>query len=187
MKALAISSEGLEATLPAVTLVADSAIARQHDPVWLDTEADAPAMTALICPAYRIGRLGKHIAERFAMRYVDAATVVMLSLPEQYADCPDRCPTACLLHSATLVLGNDFESEPGTLPAALRLDSANCTVDVDAAGFITKAVSRLSRLTILKNGDRLIDLSHPIKVALSPGSYVTASLDGQPALKVKIL
>lgn len=71
----------LKASDGAVHLIADSAIARSGQPWFMpDCGSVWTGSTAL---AVRIGRLGKGIARKFAMRYVDAVSMIWV------ADCAD--------------------------------------------------------------------------------------------------
>ena len=166
MKAILCNKRALAMPLPAIRLIADSAIGRQREPYWLDSDSGL-SYTALICPCYRVGRLGKNIDRKFAARYIDAITTAAVILPSEYAAAPMEAPEIF------------FASTNAMIPAAGK------RLEFQSSDFIGDAVAMLTRYMTIKNGDRLIDCSHTIAVPLSQRGTVEATLNGQTVLKFK--
>lgn len=71
---------------PSVQVIPDSAIVQDPRPVFFPQEA-FPCQ-ARVLKAWRVGRLGKDIAQRFAHRYVDAVTMAVVTLPSEQSEVP---------------------------------------------------------------------------------------------------
>ena len=169
MKAILCNKRSLAMPLPAIRLIADSAIGRQREPYWLDSDSGL-SYTALICPCYRVGRLGKNIDRKFAARYIDAITTAAVILPSEYAAAPMEAPE--IFFASTNAMMHTIEA------AGKRLE-------FQSSDFIGDAVAMLTRYMTIKNGDRLIDCSHTIAVPLCQRGTVEATLNGQTVLKFK--
>lgn len=124
--------------------IPDSAILRSGGPFFIpDFAADFRAYTAT---AYRIGRLGKGIARRFASRYIDAssaaAVVVAVDLLERCRRCGLPWAPAVAFDKCCW-LGNFMPVEALMLSEAKRIA-------------VEKAVEILSRDITLKTGDLIL-------------------------------
>lgn len=62
-----------------ISLYADSAVGRDVQPLFIP-EVEGPWSVTLM-PAFRVGRLGKSVPEKFAARYIDGVSVVALMHP----------------------------------------------------------------------------------------------------------
>ncbi|MDE5655921.1 MAG: hypothetical protein K2I19_02440 [Muribaculaceae bacterium] len=181
MKAILCDKRSLAMPLPAIRLIADSAIGRQREPYWLDTDSGL-SYTALICPCYRVGRLGKNIDRKFAARYIDALTPAAVILPSEYAAAPMEAPEIFFASTNALIPGDDTEFAEAAIHT---IEAAGKRLEFQAGDFIGEAVARLTGYMTIKNGDRLIDCSHAIAVQLCPRGTVEATLDGLTVLKFK--
>ncbi|MDE5928912.1 MAG: hypothetical protein K2H03_00375 [Muribaculaceae bacterium] len=185
MKAILSSIESLDRPLPGIRLIADSAIGRQREPYWLDTECGHD-LTALLCPCYRIGRLGKNIDRRFAARYIDAFTLAALIIPGRHADKPLMTEEIFLASTNALIPGDDLPFGP-EMPDSVTMRTGAESLEFSPTDFVCNAVSRLSAFMTFKNGDRLIDCSRSIRATVAPRTSINATLDGKEILKIKIL
>ena len=195
MKALITTTDHLSAApWPQLRAIADSAVARQREPIWLDTD-DSRQMCAVICPCYRIGRLGLNISRRFALRYIDAVGLAAVVLPAEYAAAPVDAPPVLYVCNGAMVLGDEVDPQqlgdsPWTLQvSALNNDGNTVTAHTVTAGmeFAGLAVSELSQLMTFKTGDRLLDAGHSVTVPLAKGSHLSGSLHSIPLLHCKAL
>ena len=173
---------------PAVELIADSAVVTPPHPLFLpdfDTEWEGR-----ICPAYRIGRLGKTVDARFAPRYIDAYGLVLRLIP---------AGTDKALRAAGMPAGLDgmFDSALYT-GAWLPTEGVgmNVPLAVSCAGVDSvinshfeaacKAVECVTRYATVKTGDIIIPSWMPVCVVPRPGVTIEGSIDGAVCLSVRI-
>lgn len=190
MKALVTTMSDLACMpWPNVRAVADSAIARQRDPIWLDTES-GEEFTALVCPVYRIGRLGLNIEARFAGRYIDAIGLTALVLPNRIAASPLAAPEIHFLCNGAMVMGDELEPScfgEGQLTIMVEYSEGDKQSSVSDPDFPVQALARLSKLMTFKTGDRLVDVGAAVPVRLSPRFRFSATLDARLLLQAKAL
>lgn len=161
--------------------MADSSVLRSGNPFFVpDFDARFEAMPSVV---YRIGRLGKSIAPRFASRYLEctgfAAAVVAVnsltalreaSMPWNNAVSFDR---SCLLGNLepinTLTNNKVIEVSCGT---------DRISYDIGALRHpIEDIVSLLSRDNTLKNGDIILAGLTPYGLPLIPGTHLSAGFE----------
>ena len=169
-------------------LIADSAVVTPPHPLFLpdfDTEWEGR-----ICPAYRIGRLGKTVDARFAPRYIDAYGLVLRLIP---------AGTDKALRAAGMPAGLDgmFDSALYT-GAWLPTEGVdmNAPLAVSCAGVDSvinshfeaacKAVECVTRYATVKTGDIIIPSWMPVCVVPRPGVTIEGSIDGAVCLSVRI-
>lgn len=195
MKALATSLTDLTQTpWPRVRAVADSAIARQREPIWLEGDANT-AMCAIVCPCYRIGRLGLNISPKFAARYIDGIGLAAMVLPAIFAPNPLEAPAVLYACNGAMVLGDEVapeQLESGQwLLKVSRTDVSGAietyTVTTSGMTFGETAVARLSQLMTFKTGDRVLDTGHSTIITLDKGTHIDGSLQSVPLLHCKAL
>ncbi len=168
--------------LSGMHLFADSAIGRCSAPLFVPEEF-APWLGS-IHPAVRIGRLGKCIDPKFAMRYVDAITAVLLMVSPSAGNLTyiadnsiihgDYIPLSEIGSEITLTLGqSDLTTDLTISPSELRIPAL---------------VSALSALTTLKTGDIIIlpSPSLPINLENNKNQYITADINGRQCIKIKV-
>ncbi len=173
MKALCILPEGFR-------LYADSSAHRNNHPVFLpDTEG---GWTAIVCPYARISRLGMNISEKFASRYYDSVGGACLFVPTRHADNLSAADECFFAMDSAFTAGETTDPlKPSTLSAMgaqLKIDTAELGID--------SVIARLSRHMTFRMGDLLIFAKHGIHSAITEGDRVTASLDGNPCIDIKI-
>ena len=142
-----------------ITVIADSAIGRDVQPLFLPP---GPWVGALAW-ACRIGRLGKSVAPKFAIRYADAIAPALLTTPPSPVPAWAAIADCALIPGAWQPLAADYEPEPasGNLPAQPSVDE------------ICHAVADITRLATVKTGD-IIVFSPGVPFPLHPGMTVCA-------------
>lgn len=185
MKAIITSSEALDTPLPEIRLVADSAVGRQSEPYWLD-DCNHASMTVLLCPCYRIGRLGKNIAPEFTARYIDAVTVAAVILPAGNAADVLHAPQIHFIANSAVIPGDDIAVNVADT-AEFTISCSQSSRLLPAKAYCEKAVSRLSEIATFKTGDRIIDCSNPIAIEVEGRCEVEAEIDNKKILKIRFL
>lgn len=145
-----------------------------------------------VCLAARVCRLGKCIAERFALRYIDAFSAVHVMhspaagnlsyiadnaiIQGEYVPLSDLGDTITLSVSRAPLKGPEEPSE-----------TARITVGLAELG-IARAISRLSALTTFKTGDIIIFPSPAVDTdpENNKNTYITATVNGRLCIKFKI-
>ncbi len=179
--------DGVFVEPPAVELIADSAVVLPPHPLFLpDFDAN---WEARIYPAYRIGRLGKSIARKFASRYIDAYTLALRLVPVdtnrelQAAGLP--CGLDGLFDSA-LTLGRWTEIDHA-LPETFEITSGALNVEIDNHfDAACRALESISRYATVKTGDVICPSWIPTDVVPEVGSGIEAAINGATCLSVRI-
>lgn len=156
-------------------MVADSALGRDGQPWFVPDFGSQWRWKVML--AVRVSRLGKSISEKFAMRYVDAMT--LLFVPE----CDDD--------AAPVLLGC---MDGGAVPGQWQpLPDGNDIVTVNDATIslstlkLNQFVALTSRHTTLKTGDILaLEIPGAENHAALQNSKVNLTLNGKPALTFNI-
>lgn len=173
---------------PAVELIADSAVVTPPHPLFLpdfDTEWEGR-----ICPAYRIGRLGKTVDARFAPRYIDAYGLVLRLIPAG----TDKALRAAGMPAgldgmfdSALYTGAWLPTEGVDMSAPLAVSCAGVdSVINNHFEAACKAVECVTRYATVKTGDIIIPSWMPVCVVPRPGVTIEGSIDGAVCLSVRI-
>lgn len=161
------------------SLLADSAVVRSGTPLFLPDFAEGWYLD--IVPVVVIDRLGKWIEPRFAHRYYSEAALAARLLP------PDGNP------EGAFAMSFDGAIAPGRhlgFP-----ESGEFTVGVESCGEFTIAPDMLcadatvafaSRFMMLKTGDLILPCRTHLRLDVAPGMRIKATLNGEPALDLKI-
>lgn len=178
MKALLADISNLSGT----HLFADSAIGRCSTPLFVPDEF-AP-WQARVAVAVRIGRLGKCIAPKFAMRYVDAVTAVSVMQSEAAGNLTYITDNA-IIHGEYIPI--DEVGETVTLTVSQDSDSQSLSASIGELD-IPALVSGLSALTTFKTGDLIIlsSFSLPVNLEISKNKYISAAINGRQCIKFKV-
>lgn len=154
-----------------VSLYADSAVGRDAQPLFIPDVDGAWCVSLAL--AYRVGRLGKCIPEKFGHRYIDGMSVVALLHPEALPPQAGAVPGWLSIMDSAVTTGRWIEP---------RYDDGRCT-ETDAL----KALSDASALATLKTGDVIIP---PQALAgaqrLEPNQILTASIGGEEVIRIKV-
>lgn len=167
-----------------VTLLTDSAFVRKGMPLFVPDFAMGWELE--IVPCLTVCRLGKTIPARFARRYLGEIGLVGRLLPPE-AEAGSATLTALASNfDGALCLGERF---------AIDGTDAGITISLDGVGEISlsaedmnleNTIALLSRYMILKTGDLILPCRTGLRVSARPGAKVKATLDGKPALNLKI-
>lgn len=168
-----------------VDLMADSSTVLPGKPVFLP--GDGEGFTAALLPAFRISRLGRSIAPKFASRYYDAFTFVIRVFQPADETIPEGSAIAVSFDSA-LSIGQWMSVE--NLPENIVLQSSSIEAPVTFAREdlrIDDTIAMLSQYFTLKNGDIIIpSLSPAPTFRLTVDTRVNATVDTVQLLDVKI-
>lgn len=170
------------------TLMADSSLLRSGQPLFVPDYCPCITVTPML--ALRIGRLGKCIARRFAHRYIDAATAMMVAQPADSNLSPLSLGGMAQAMDGALMTGIWTECNSVASLPVLRW-SHNATehtlLPADLALDPLDVVQHLSRFSTLKMGDIMcIPYRGSTPVPLAINDRIQASLDGHQVLINKI-
>ena len=172
-----------EGAMPKISILADSALQKSGRPLFLPDWAERFACREHI--VVRVGRLGKNIAERFAMRYIDAATAGFI------VEAEGAEPAIATSWDGAALIGdfvdinsldvNNIELASFNKGEELhRLNSGNMTCK------IAKIVEYVSKYFTLKNGDLIYTgFAYPA-TALAIDDRLTATINGTEVINNKI-
>lgn len=161
------------------SLLTDSAVVRTGTPLFLPDFATEWQLE--IVPAVVIDRLGKWIEPRFARRYYSEAFLAARLLP------PEGSP------EGAFAMSFDGAFAPGR--HCPYPQSGEFTICVDGKDEITltadmlcvdETVAFTSRFMMLKTGDIIAPCRTPLRMSVAPGMRINATLNGSPALDLKI-
>lgn len=180
------AGEELGARLPLV-MVADSAVTRAGVPLFVPpfAEEDAPGRWRVeLVPVFEVGRLGKGIAARFAPRYFSAMALGARLAPPR--GCRDDAQSACFDGALCLGASMPFSTDPWEVRACQgEQTSLSCLCSFESFALF-ELLERLSRYCTVKTGDRVIPCRLGLSFAPKLDTRISATLNGQPALSLKI-
>lgn len=175
------------ACLP-VTLLTDSAIVREGNPVFLPDFADGWMLC--VAPYFSIGRLGKGISPKFTPRYVDGFGLVARLVPTDSN--PAEYAVAGALGAnfdGALLVGKRFPAREWAKDDRFMLaagDDGQDTVLTYADLHLEDTVALVSRYMMLKTGDMIIPCGTSLQFRAEIGLRATVALNGLPALNIKV-
>lgn len=168
-----------------VDLMTDSSTVLPGKPVFLP--GDGENFTAVLLPAFRISRLGRSIAPKFASRYYDAFTLTLRVLPPVNEAIPETSALN-IAFDAALSIGQWMPVEKLPENIVLQSNSAQSPVTFTREElYIDETIAMLSQYFTLKNGDIIIPSLSPVRVfPLTVDTRVNAAVDTVQLLDVKI-
>lgn len=178
MKALLINSR----KPTDMRVYADSVLARSGYPLFVPDEPGPWSGT--VNPALRIGRLGKCIQPKFAMRYVESLTAVHL-LHSPAAGAIAQIVDGAIIH------GDEIPADQAGNELTISVTDAegrrSRTISIDELN-IPDALASLSRLSTFKTGDMVIftDFAIPTDLNINQNQYIEAAINGRTCLKFKV-
>lgn len=171
---------------PGVELIADSAIVWPGHPLFLPDFDDAWVGKVML--AFRISRLGKGVAVKFAPRYFDAMTLAMLpqsvALTEELAK--EGRPTGlCGCFDGAVAMGKWIPLPAADGPVTIDVDGTSDVVE-QPLKWACEAIAALSHYATLKTGDILMPVALVPQVALRRKSTFTAGIDGEKLIELHL-
>lgn len=164
------------ATPPPITLLTDSSLSRNWQPLFLPPHARQWEMTFGL--AFRMMRLGKYIAARFAPRYYDAMTIIARLRPAGL-----QLPaTACLTAFDSAAVVGDWQ--PIT-PEININGTTSCRLAFDPE-LINNMIETLSRYFTIKTGDILVAGDLEAIIPATADSTISLSINNINCLNFKI-
>lgn len=180
-------ASGNPVQLPSLEVIADSAILRDGKPFFIPSWASQWSYRPVL--AYRVGRLGKNIGCRFAMRYVDAVTVALRVVPEDaVATLRSRGMSTAVAESfdGAVILGN-WQPVPQNGAYTIEEESRQAETLPDVEDVLSRSVETVSRYFMLKMGDILLPpVGHTASRPMTMDTGVAFRLNGTEVLRFKI-
>ncbi|MBQ4345386.1 MAG: fumarylacetoacetate hydrolase family protein [Muribaculaceae bacterium] len=155
-------------------IIPDSAIIKDGKPFFVPDYAEGGIYYPAI--AFRVNRLGKNIAPRFACRYYDAITLALRTVPTTLINQLQKNQYTSALATSfdgSLILG-DWLQLPETSDFSISIGENTFHVDYNKLQ-IDNIISELSHYMTLKIGDIIIAGSIPSQYDIEIDSRVTAS------------
>lgn len=184
MKIMALNRQlGTPIADPIITdIIPDSAIIKDRKPFFIPDFSQHWVLDVTL--AYRIARLGKNVAEKFAHRYHDAMTLALRARPLDFCDNEVQSAITTAFDGA-VILGQWLPIPTDKITVDLTINGELYELDLSAS-HIDNAIAHLSRYFTLKIGDIIIagNTTHNIEPAID--NIVTATLNGIECLNFKI-
>lgn len=158
----------------------DSAVVASVRPVFLPDFSERWQLRLL--PACRIGRLGKGIGEKFAMRYIDAVSVCLELVPVDYEGA--MYGGARGVFDNALIVGKWVECEGGA-DWSVEFCGLEVKLEWEAIGF-ERSVSALSWLSTVKNGDIVMPCAVAVEIPVGEGTALECVLNGEKVVDMKL-
>lgn len=170
------------ATFPTLGMATDSAFQLPGRPIFLTDTADTFDCEILL--AYRINRLGKSIAPKFAPRYYDVLTLLGRIVPLNTA----VDPLSPWLNAIDFSIAQGQWSPIDRLgcPIDIATPQGHIGADIPSDSNINSAIATLSRYFTLKNGDIIVADPPLARFAVAIDTFVNATCHNQPILTFKI-
>ncbi len=168
-----------------VFLMADSSLAKSGKPWFLPEYAESFHYNTHI--VFRIGRLGKNIAKRFASRYVDAVTI---GASVHATGLPDGALSQAFDGAAMIgeFIPIDEINDINNIVGSLSVNGENAT-NLNTADMICKIdelIEYLSKYFTLKIGDIIYSGFGDNSTKLSIGQTLSGTINGNEVLNIKI-
>lgn len=159
------------------SLLPDSAIQRDGKPFFIPPTSQHWSYMPAI--AWRVARLGKNIAPRFASRYYDAWCPCVITRGDIAG-----AGALALCHEGALIHG-EWRSAESSGPVTFSLGNNLSTLTPDPESAV-KAIAEISTYGTLKIGDILITTVGSPVFDLQADTAVTARSDGDTLLRFTI-
>lgn len=171
---------------PGISLYADSAIVWPGHPLFLpDFDAN---WSARIMLAFRISRLGKGVAEKFASRYFDAMTLALLPqsvVLDNELQATGRQTGLCGCFDGAVAMGQWLELPADDAPLRVSVGDITDTIQAPLSG-AAQAIAALSHYSTIKTGDIVMPQWLVPQITLEPPSVVSCSIEGKEVMSLRI-
>ena len=186
MKILAINrtiNQPIDITTQHLSIIPDSAIIREGKPFFVPGFSDKWEYQATI--AFRVTRLGKNIAAKFAHRYIDAVALAVYTKPIDFIDKVSQSAIASAFDGA-FIIGDWIPLEHFDKDASISIDfEANSTSLSISQLAIEDTIADISKYLTLKIGDIIAPAIIPISGDIVINSIVNGSINNNHNIKLK--
>lgn len=170
-----------------VDMIPDSAIIRDRKPFFVPDFSSNWIARPVI--AFRIHRLGKNIAEKFASRYYDAFTLGVRMIP---ADLLSRLESNGMATGLATAFDGAFihgewipTSGTENLPLDINIEGLNVTINRQETE-IDKTIELLSRFYTFKIGDIVIPGLLPTERSVTINTSISGKINGTECINFRI-
>lgn len=165
-----------------VEVIPDSAMILTGRPLFLPDFASV-SWHGSVSLAYRINRLGKTIAPRFAPRYYDAMTLALRAQPDETTE-PSAMECRTLLSATD---GTFYHGDWLPLPsdASLPVSAAGTLLSASDVA-VDQAIAFASDYMTLKTGDIILPVTLPLAIPLAIGSTISLDLNSENRFNLRI-
>lgn len=175
------------ASLPAVEAYPDSAILRDGKPFFIPEWSDTWMFTPSL--AFKVGRLGKNIAQRFALRYVDAVSIILKVTPVEAAQTftdTNRPTGVVTAFDGSMILGEWCPIPDNTESITLQVNDLEIEI-ARPLDILADSIATLSRYFTLKMGDIIVPpMPQEPQTIMRIDTTVNGSVNGSNILKFNI-
>ncbi len=188
MKVLAINrlpGEPVEDPL-SVDIIPDSAIIKDGRPFFVPDLS--PHWSFQVSLAFRVCRLGKQIARKFAFRYFDAFAIALRAMPSDiYGQLHARHLSTGLATAfdGALILGDWIPYAAPPQKFSLDINGTTCALTHDQIS-LEALTESLSRFCTFKTGDLLLPCVLPDSADLAVGTSISGAVNGNGTLRFNV-
>lgn len=186
MKILSINrtlDQSVNEAINHLAIIPDSAIIREGKPFFIPGFSQHWEYQATI--AFRVTRLGKNIAAKFAHRYIDALALAVRTIPRELeaSATPSAITTA---FDGAFIIGewlnlDQFESNK---TISIEIENQTCSIDISQLA-IEDTIALLSKYLTLKIGDIIAPATLPINGNISINTIIEGRLNNNPNIRLK--
>ena len=186
MKILAINrtlNQSANESINHLSIIPDSAIIREGKPFFIPSFSQRWEYEVTI--AYRVTRLGKNIASKFAHRYIDALAVAVRTRPIDLEESAVGSAITTAFDGA-FIIGDwvELESLKELDSLTIEIDNQSITVELSQLA-IEDTIAVLSKYLTLKIGDIIAPASLPIKGEIKINTIVDGKLNEAQNIRLK--
>lgn len=164
-------------------LYADSSVHRNNQPVFLP-EIDG-SWSACICPVVKLSRLGTHISQKFASRYYDSISAACLFMPKDLSTQLTDMPERYFVMDSAFSTGEWLKIETPDKEFKLSCGENDIIFSCDSLD-VDRTIVNLSSFLTFKIGDMLVLADNPIRLDIAEGEKISALINNNPCLNIKI-
>lgn len=173
--------EGEQPDSCAIDVLPDTAILKNRKPFFVPDFANNWEYRVAI--AYRVSRLGKNIAPKFAPRYYDATTIALIAVPVDFDSLTKHSAVATAFDDA-VAIGDWVPIEEATA-LQISVDGKSIALSAEEVA-IDKVVTHLSRYFTFKIGDIVVPLVTDVTLPIVMDRTIIGEMKNTEVLNLKI-
>lgn len=186
MKILSINrtlDQSVNEAINHLAIIPDSAIIREGKPFFIPGFSQKWKYQATI--AFRVTRLGKNIAAKFAHRYIDALALAVRTIPIDL----EASATASAITTAfdgAFIIGEWLDLTQFENNKNITVEIDNQIVSIDINQFeIEETIALLSKYLTLKIGDIIAPAILPINGNININTIIDGNINNTPNIRLK--